>query len=96
MQRDRDVNKSGTPPSRFAARSPECRMDGDAAEKWPFDFENKPEKRDATTAPADQFHVRNRNLWTASERRPEQAARALENPITRFVVETPIALPFAL
>ena len=29
--------------------------DGDAAENGPFDFENKPEKRDATTPPAANF-----------------------------------------
>jgi hypothetical protein len=57
------------------------------ARKWSFDFESKPEKWNATTAPAAKFYVRNRNLSTLSARRPEQDARALENPLTRFVME---------
>jgi hypothetical protein len=55
MQRDRDVNKSGTPRNRFAARSSKCQHGRRCRWKWPFDFESKLEKRDVTTAPAAKF-----------------------------------------
>jgi len=78
MQRDRAVNNQEDRWDRPAARSSECRHGRRRRWKWPFDFESKPEKRNAPTAPASKFYIWNRNFmnvvraatrtWCALER----------------------------
>ncbi len=58
MQRDRAVNNRETPGTVMPRAHPNAGTDGDAAENGSleaFDFESKPEKQDATTAPASEF-----------------------------------------
>jgi hypothetical protein len=54
-QRDRQMSKSGIFRDRLAARSPEYWYGRRPAENLFFDFESKPERRDATTAPASNL-----------------------------------------
>jgi hypothetical protein len=60
MERERDVNKSGTPGTILPRAHPNAGTDGDVAENAPlepYDFESKPEKRDVPTAPASKFYI---------------------------------------
>ena len=60
MQRDRAVNDRKTPGDLLPCAHPNAGTDGVAAENAPleaFDFESKPEKRDAITAPASRFYI---------------------------------------
>ena len=87
MQRDRDVNKSGTPRNRFAARTIQMPARTATPLKMALDLESKPEKRDATTASAAKIIIRNRNFMDVVRAAAGTGRAALEDPITQFVVE---------
>jgi hypothetical protein len=52
-----------------------------------FDFESKPEKQDAATAPASNFMYQIETYGRRHRPRSEQDAHALGNPITRSIME---------